>query len=191
MEPVTTAEGNSPTEEPQQARALVYRPMGSVNTMPLVRALGIIGIIVGSISISLVPLSWMSSDLRSMRSSPGVYWGSIGSSLAVIALDVMLLIGSIGCLRRAPRGRRLLIASAYLHFAYAIWGIGFFGWWYVNYWGAQSAIAASPLWKVQALGGIIGRFAAGLSLPIVIVILMRQPEVSQCFANSVGNDSVR
>jgi hypothetical protein len=161
---------------PRPVEPIGYYAEADQTVWRLVRAICILGLVIGAIGVILVPLRWMSFRRASFGPASAYWW--IYVNLAIYeTLSVLLTIGSLLCLRRSPRARSWLLVYAYAYFAYAAWTICF------NIWQSYSAprgMIASRL-PNEILSSLLG-FSMGISFPIVVVILMAQREVRKMFA---------
>jgi hypothetical protein len=79
----------------------------------MVRAIGAVGLILGSLGVVVAPFLGMKlvgrgSGVGAFQSSPQALW-MIGSTVASCALSILLIVAATGCLQLRRWGRRLMI----------------------------------------------------------------------------------
>lgn len=168
----------------------------------LARVLGVLGLIFGCIGLVLSPLVLMSYStyfrVAGPTSTDAYRFLVIGGTIVAIGLDALLVAGSVMCLRlRPPGGRRALLAYAWGHFAYALFGFTANLWWTFTYYGRQRMLSGGVAYLVSLIGTEFAQSARGVGFAVVVVVLLRRPEVAAVFrqpgmtAETEGNAAQR
>jgi hypothetical protein len=157
--------------------------------LPLVRGVGVLAVMYGAITLLMVPVEmayryqWFTTAGAPARS--GFYRANeiVGVVFSIVS-GIWLIVGGLGCLRRAaPRGRRVLMT-----WAWACLGIAGYGLvvnvWYMFIQAGVGRYTTTAL--IYAVGYQLRASISGVVLPFVVLVLFRQRPVREVFFAGEG-----
>ncbi len=158
-----------------------YYGEGSKPLLKVVRCIGLLGIIYGSISLAILPIYELYRE-NARRANPVTEtWFTVlnvflGAGMTVI-LNCFLVIAGVGFLRKRPKGRRLMIVWAWMNLTFTAYIIvvtaGYFASGYYARYSFQR-IAISYGYELRM-------WASDLVLPLAVVFLMRLEVMRELF----------
>jgi hypothetical protein len=165
--------------EPLPAIPIDYSHQLDQTLLRLVRILASLGLVIGSLNVAISPLTWVDPQRRLDLLSSNTRLMSLLSTVMLMGLGVMLIIGCVQCLRRLPQGRRLLLAYAYGYFGYLIFAMGTNILFILEFYGRSTRYSHSYI--LALIGSMLGRSLSGFSFPLVLSVLLPRPEVRRIF----------
>ena len=166
--------------EPLPAIPIEYSTNEVATPLRLVRVLGVLGLVIGSIGVVATPLMWLDPQSRMTAFSSGYRAIALLMLPLAVGLSVLLIIGCAQSLRRAPRGRTLLLVYAYGYFALMVIGIVVNASITLQYYGRRNA-AFGNAYALGLIGAQVARSLGGMSYPLLLAVLLPRSEVRRIF----------
>jgi hypothetical protein len=160
--------------------AVAYYADTTPPMLPVVRGLGVLCIVFGGIGILLL-LGELNYD-RYLSMPRGIPHERLYRVSQIVAYGLSLVSGILnivagcGCLRRRPRGRRLLLICAWGALVWTGYTVGLSIWYSVTIFGAYS-----PGYLAGAMSYQVRRLIAGTPCQLIIILLMRNREFRRIF----------